>query len=155
MRLSELKNEFGENTGRLILLGIVTFGIYFFIWLVRREKKFDELAGEKVYDPNLMIAAAVCTGLSSAIDRITDSGIVALIGDLASIAYGVLFVIIAFKIARFLELYIAKTSKIDVHLNRFLLVIFNIFYVNYFFNSLDVVEAKHNALKGDIEIEKA
>jgi len=66
--------------------------------------------------------------------------------DPFSIVYGIMFVVIAFRIANFFELYIAKVYKINVRFNRFLLIIFNVIYVNYKINDLPNIVRKEEYL---------
>jgi hypothetical protein len=140
MTINELKDEFGESTGKLVILVIATLGIYYFIWFAQRRKKFNELAGEKVFSFNLLLAAAVCTALSDILTQVQsamtgDTGY----SDIFSFTYGILVCVISWKIASFLEVYLSQNHKIDIKLNRFLVVILNLFYINYYFNNLDEI----------------
>lgn len=144
--LSSLKDKFGEGTLKLILLGIFTFGIYFFIWLAERRKAMDELAGKEVFDVKLMIAAALASGFST-LFTVVSAAMNSHWIDPFSLIYGILFIVISFKVATFFELYIAKEFKIDVKFNKFLLILFNIMYLNYKINELPKIEEKANLLK--------
>lgn len=145
MNPMELKKEFGESTLKVVILAIISYGIYYFIWIADRRKKLNELAGKEVFNFNLLIAAAVCLGLSFfiAIIRLYSAGDTGY-SIIFSIAYGILIIIIAWNIASFLELYLSQNYKIDVKLNKVLVVIFNIFYINYYFNNLDKIVSEHS-----------
>lgn len=142
MRLSEIKKDFGGSTWAVFFLVPLTGGMYYLIWLARREKLFDKLAGRRVYGKYLLVLAAIFFWTSMfqyAIGNLAP-------GLVLGAIYGVSMLVITFRIANFIENYAAETLKIYVHLNRFWLLVFNILYMNYFFNKLDVVELKHDAV---------
>ena len=41
MTAKEFSQNFGESTIKVIILGVVTFGIYFFIWIAERRKELN------------------------------------------------------------------------------------------------------------------
>jgi hypothetical protein len=139
MTAKEFSQNFGESTIKVIILGVVTFGIYFFIWIAERRKELNTLAEQEIFNNNLLIAAAICSGMSTFLSTIQ----IALTGNtgssnMFSLGYSILMIIISWKIGKWFELYCTKEFKIDLKVNKFLLVFFNIFYLNYLFNTLSV-----------------
>jgi len=149
MTSKEFSENFGESTIKVIILGILTFGIYFFIWLSERRRGWKDLAGKEVFNKNLLIAAAICSGLSSYLSIIQ----IALYGrvhgtDIFSVSYSILMIVISWKIGNWFELYCAKEFKVDLKVNKILLILFNIFYLNYLFNTLPRRAEKQQLLHG-------
>jgi len=131
----EFKEEFGDSTTRVVLLGMVTFGIYYFIWLAERRKPMNRLAEKEIYDKNMLIFAAVFGGLTSILAPMNVAGVEILIVWF-NIAYSVLMIVMAWKIGAWLEKYSLYNWGIKLKASRFLLIIFNIFYVNYLINKV-------------------
>lgn len=149
MTAKEFSDTFGESTIKVIILGIVTFGIYFFIWIAERRRELNKLAGQEIFNNNLLIAAAIFSGLSTFLSmvQIAMTGDTS-VSDIFSFVYSILIVVIAWKLGKWFELYCAKEFKVDVKVNKFLLIIFNIFYLNYLFNVLSEHAEKQQLLRG-------
>ncbi len=131
----EFKEEFGDSTTRVVLLGMVTFGIYYFIWLAERRKPMNNLAGKEIYDKNMLIFAAIFGGLTGILAPMKFTGVEILIVWF-NIGYSILMIIMAWKIGVWFENYSLAQWGIKLKASRFLLVIFNIFYVNYLINRI-------------------
>ncbi len=139
MTPKEFCQEFGYSTTMVVLLGMVTFGIYYFIWLAERRKPMNDIAQKEIYDKNMLIFAAVFGGLTSMLAPVNIPGIAILIVWF-NIAYSVLMIVMAWKIGVWLENYSLNQWGIKIKASRFLLVIFNIFYVNYLINKIGEYE---------------
>ncbi len=127
------KEEFGESTLQLFLLGTLSFGIYYFIWLAERRKPLNELANFDIYDKNLLIFAAIFNGLPALLSSMNNPSLLIFI-YLLEIAYSVLIIVITWKIGKWFEGFANRWWGVEIKANGFLLVLFNIFYVNYLFN---------------------
>lgn len=146
--MKELSEKFGEKTSIMVILSIFTFGIYYFVWLSERRKEINKIAGAEIINNKMVISAALCAGLSIILQTI----ILAIDGDfpidiLFNSAYSILIIMIAWNIGRWLELYVAQEYKIDLKVNKILIILFNLLYINYLFNDLTNIEAKYNALR--------
>ncbi len=141
----EFKEEFGDSTTRVVLLGMVTFGIYYFIWLAERRKPMNRLAEKEIYDKNMLIFAAVFGGLTSMLAPISVAGVEILIVWF-NIAYSVLIIVMAWKIGVWLEQYSFYQWGIKLKASRFLFVIFNIFYVNYLINKIALLDEQQKGV---------
>lgn len=53
MTAKEFSQNFGESTIKVIILGVVTFGIYFFIWIAERRKELNTLAEQEIFNNNI------------------------------------------------------------------------------------------------------
>ncbi len=145
MTPSEFQKQFGDSTIRVVLLGMFTFGIYYFIWLAERRKPMNELASREIYDHNMLIFAAVFGGLTTMLTSVNIPAVAILI-IWFDVAYSVIMVIIAWKIGVWLEEYSKHKWLIELKASRFLLVIFNIFYVNYLINKIAEIDRKQNGM---------
>ena len=146
--MKELSEKFGEKTSIMVILSIFTFGIYYFVWLSERRKEINKIAGTEIINNKMVIAAALCAGLSIILQTI----ILTIDGDFPidiffNFAYSILIIMIAWNIGRWLELYVAQEYKIDLKVNKILIILFNLLYINYLFNDLTNIEAKYNALR--------
>jgi hypothetical protein len=135
MNAKEFYNEFSESTIKVIILGAVTYGVYYFIWIAERRRKMNELAGYEIFNYKLLVAAAICSGLSSFITLTTG-----FISDPFQWNYGILIILIIWKIGAWFESYCANEYNIDIKMNKFFLFVGNIFYLNYLINKLNSVE---------------
>ncbi len=135
----EFSEEFGESTTKLVALGFLTFGIYYFIWLAERRKPLNRIANREIYDYNLLIYAAICGGLPAVISSLNLTPLIPVI-FLLEITYSLLMIIISWKLGKWLEVYARNSWHTDWRANGFLLVIFNIFYVNYLINKVGEFE---------------
>lgn len=140
MSIKDLKSEIGESTWKLLILDIVTGGIYTFIWLIDRYRIFNRTAGKMIIDRNLIIASAVSLGIGDYITGFSDKPTGSVIGMLFTLGGGVIQIIIAFKLAGILEGKVQSEFRVVKHFNVFYLVIFNIFYINYIIQHLDQIE---------------
>ncbi len=137
MTPKQFSEIFGDSTIKVIILGLLTAGIYFFIWIAERKRQWDKLAGKEVFNENLLISAAIASGLSTFFSMSQIAGYNdASMANIFSFIYSILMVVIAWKIGVWFELYCAKEFKVDIKVNKILLIIFNIFYINYLFNTL-------------------
>jgi hypothetical protein len=145
MNISDLKNEIGQKTVNMISLVIASFGVYAIVWIVERYKVFNRLAGKEVVSNKLIIWTTIVFGLNAAMSRLGPKFI--LIMFIAQIALFVFYVIIAFKFAKVMDEFYAKEFKLDLKFNKFYLIIFNLYYINYSINELEEIEQKMKLLK--------
>ena len=147
-KISDLKNEIGQKTLNMFLLGWVTLGIYYIIWLVERYKVFNRIAGKEIVSRNYIIWIAALMGISS-IFSYAGNPMVELFGSAIDMVWGIMFIITAFKISKAIDEYYTKEFKLDLSFNKFYLVIFNLFYINYCINELEEIEKKQEHLQSE------
>lgn len=152
MKISNLKEEFGEKTIYFLLLNLVTGGSYSYIWLIERYKIFNELFGKNVVSRKKILYLASLWGMYgllhtfSLISKGGFSYMFSLVGLLICICWIVEMMMLGLKLGKELDIYYVKTFKVDLRINKFYLITFNLFYINYCINELDEIERKHNYL---------
>lgn len=151
MKISDLKTEIGHfKTLNMVLLAIVTAGGYFILWLTERYKIFNRIAGKEIVSRNFIIWVAALMGLSIYLDiAATEAEGLQALSSLVDLAWGIMLIVMSFKTAEAMELYFAKNFQAQVKFNKFYLIIFNIYYINYMINALDDIERKHEMLTGN------
>ncbi len=133
--------EFGEPTLQVIVLGFLTFGVYYFIWIAERRKKLNEIANKEIFDKNFLIYAAICSGLPGIFASLHIRLIMPAILIL-QIAYSAFMIAISWQMGKWLEEYANTQWGIELRVNTFLLLFFNILYVNYLINKIADMEIK-------------
>ncbi len=141
----ELKDKINTKTLNLVLLTIATAGIYPIIWLYKNYQVIDDVTGSKTASEIYIIWIAVCAGLGGAFSG-TGEGILDVVGGILGIASSVLFIVWAFKARTALIKYTLQSHKIDLKMNRFYTLIFNIYYINYCINDLPEIERKQTII---------
>jgi hypothetical protein len=134
MEIMDMKKELAEKTIVLLPLTIVTGLFYYVIWFLERYKTFNKIAKEEIISRNYIIGMAVLLGLHYLAIIMTDYG-----GPFV-LFFLVVVIASSFRIATALEQHYKSKLNQELKFNRTLLVIFNIFYINYFFNGLAIVE---------------
>lgn len=149
----DLQAELGqEKTLKMVLLGSVTFGIYYVMWLMERYKGFNRLAGREIVSRNFILGIVVLMGISIIVDLVgTEAGSEFVVGlsALIDLAYGVMCIIIAFRVSKAMEMYFAEHYRADIKFNAVYLVLFNLFYINYTINDWDQMVQKKRVIHGD------
>lgn len=145
--LTELKDQIDTKTVNLVLLTIVTAGIYPILWLYENYKIIDKKTEIKTASDTYIVWIAVCVGLSGAFGS-TGEETMDVISGILSIASAVLYILWAFRAKKALQEYLLNEHKIDLRMNAFYTFLFNIFYINYCINDLPEVQRKQQILKG-------
>ena len=135
-----MKHELGEKLIYMLPLTLVTGFFYYVIWFLERYTTFNKIAKEEIISRNCVIGMAVLLGVHYLAIIMTDYG-----GPFI-LLFLVVAVAFSFKIATALEHYYSTELQEDLKFNRALLVVFNIFYINYFFMGLE----KAAPIRGDL-----
>ena len=138
--VTELKDTINTKTLNLVLLTIVTGGIYPILWIYRHCANIEQITKSKIAGETFFIWLAVLFGLGGALKEICDGGAVS-IGHLLAGTSSVLFIVWAFKARSALEKY-ALTHKILLKMETFHTILFNVFYINYCINKLPEIQWK-------------
>ena len=154
--ITELKDQINTKTINLVLLSIATGGIYLILWLYDNYKIIDKKTKIRTADNTYIIWIAVCAGLSGFFGgtRIETMNV---IGWILFIALEVLYIVWAFRAKNALQEYALNEHKIDLRMNGFYTLLFNIYYINYCINDLPEAQRKQQILTGQTkqEAEKA
>ena len=143
--ISELKDEIDTKTLNLFLLTIATAGIYPMMWLYKNYKVINKITKIKTADDAYIIWIAVCVGLSGALVGNGDETLDVIAGILG-IASAVLYTVWAFRAKKALQEYALTEHKINLRMNIFPTLFFNIFYINYCINDLPEAQRKQKIL---------
>jgi hypothetical protein len=158
-RIAEFKEKLKpENTLLFVVYSILSGSIYSLIWLTEKKRIFEAMSktGIEVIDKTLIIAAAICYGdifalLIMAIIGVEEySHIGQTMFALFYFAGTAILIVIAFKCANVLEKFISSKFKVNLRLNRILLLLFSLFYINYIMNNIDTVIEKQKTLENAI-----
>ena len=147
--ISEIKDAVNTKTLNLVLLTLVTGGIYLILYVNRHASTIANLTDRKVSDETYVIWLAVCFGLSSSFDTLAldfDLLLLSFIPIMLSIAYSVLAIVWSFKARAALQEYALTVHKVDLRMNAVYTILFPIIYVNYCINDLPEDERKQRIL---------
>lgn len=159
--ITSLKNRLNTSTWHLVLLSLVTNGIYSLMWLYKHQDTIMQETGQRFSSRTLIIWMAVCAGVSVLL-RLTfpvqtdgygydnsAADVMQGVAMLISLAWCVLTIVWAFKARAALRQYALTTFRFDLRMNAFYTVIFNVFYIMYCINDLPQALAKHQIIYGN------
>ncbi len=147
--ITEIKDEIDTKTLNLVLLTIVTAGLYLFLWLYRSNLIISGTTKVRLGDNTYIVWLAVCLGLSGAFAGTGEEAMDILSGILV-IATNVLYIVWAFKAKKALSEYALTEHKVDLRMNAFYTFFFSAFYINYCVNDLPEEQIKHQILIGQV-----
>lgn len=148
--ISGLKVVCGESTGMMLLLGSVTMGAYFLIWLLERYKIFNNIAKTTIIERSIIVWIAVLIGVSGLLASMAtniNSGGLSLVSSLIGLSAFIIYIVMSFRIAKAMDLFYLERFGISLSFNKVYLVIFNFYYINYCINELAEIEQKENIKK--------
>ncbi len=148
--ITELKDEINTKTINLFLLTLATAGIYLLIWLNDNHKIIDRITKTKTADNVYIIWIAVVLGLTGIFECVGEESFI-LINNVLLVAYGVLYVVWAFRAKKALENYVLNEYKVILRMNVLYTFLFNIYYINYCINDLPELERKQKTLNNSKE----
>jgi hypothetical protein len=137
---SDLKKEMNMTTGMLVLLNIITLGIYPVIWMYKHAKVANAIVGDQLYSDLFVTVQAVLVVLN-VLCLFTGYG------SIFGLIAGIVWVIWAFKAKNILTTYAAKQLGIDLRMNSVWTFFFTVFYVQYCINDLPNAAARQTALR--------
>ena len=92
-KISSLTDKIGMEKWHLLALGMISFGIYYIIWLLDRYKAFNEMANSEIISRNFVVSIAILMGVSGLLDSMGDDTI-ALFSSLIDLAWSVMLIIL-------------------------------------------------------------
>ena len=137
--VAELKETINTTTLKLVLLAIVTGGIYLLLWMYRHCANIEQITKSKIAGETFFIWVAVLCGLGSQFQTI--GGDASVIGSILVFAYSVLVIVWAFKARKALE-QCAVSHKIFLKMGTLYTILFNVLYINYCINKLPEIQWK-------------
>lgn len=152
--VNELKDKIDTKTLNLVLLTIVTAGIYLFLWLYRSNLIISDTTKVRLVDNTYIVWLAVCLGLSGAFAG-TGEEIMDILSGILVIATNVMYIIWAFKAKKALSEYALTEHKIDLRMNAFYTFFLSVFYINYCVNDLPEEQRKQQILRSQAPIQQS
>jgi len=146
--ITELKDTINTKTLNLVLLTIVTGGIYPILWMYMNCPKIELITKSKIADNTFIIWLAVCVGLGGAFTNAGEESL-DIIAGLLTIASWVLYIVWSFKAKAALQNYALNEHKVDLRMNGFYTFFLTLFYINYCINDLPEAKRKQEILRGD------
>lgn len=145
--ITELKDNINTKTLNLLLLTVVTAGIYAIVWMFINTPKLEKVTSKKIADNTFLIWLAVFAGLGGALVGTGEESL-DVISGLFTIASWVLYIIWAFRAKNALQEYALTEHKVDLRLNGIYTFFLTIYYINYCVNDLPEDKRKQQILSG-------
>ena len=144
--ISTLKKQNNLKTFHLILLTVVTMGLYLNIWMYKTATAVEDVTRIKTMTRTFLIVYLGMCGIG---------GLFSLIPDLTFIFLGVLLTVVAwfvslawcFRVRRALRAYALTEHNFEFRMNRVFSVLFTFYHVNYCINALPRDKQKHEDKK--------
>ena len=148
--IEEMKDEINSKTMNLVLLVTATGGIYLILWLWRNCRIIEKITNCKIADDVFLIWIAVCYGLAKTFIGLSVQ--LNILGSILSIAGGILCMVWSFKAKKAIQEYALNEHKIDLRMNAFYTIIFNVYYINYCINDLPEAKRKQDILDSKLKM---
>jgi len=148
---SDLKNITNTKTLHLVLLNIVTLGVFSLMWLYKHAKALNTATRAELISEVYVITLAVVFGLAEFFEVIAWQNDVLFLYNLSNLLYFasvVMWIVWAFKARKVLQEYALNTHRIDLRMNPFYTFFLNVLYINYCINDLPELARKQEVLKG-------
>lgn len=139
-------NDFSRtSTPVVIVLCVVTFGIYMPIWFLIQRRALNELASMRKIDVSLPVLALVLFCISAALmplqvlEVLADEearASLALFDRMINLGSSVMVLILAFQVRRILDEHFRLGLGLPVQLSRIATLFFTIWYLQYKINDL-------------------
>ena len=144
--ISTLKKQNNLKTFHLILLTVVTMGLYSNIWMYKTAAAVEDVTRIKTMTTTFLIVYLAMCGIG---------GLFSLIPHLTFIFLGILLTVVAwfvsvawcFRVRRALRAYALTEHNFELRMNRVYSVLFTFYHVNYCINALPHDKQKHEKSK--------
>lgn len=138
--ISTLKEKNNIKTFHLILLTLITMGLYPVVWLYKTAALVEEITRIKTLSQTCLVVYLACCGIGGILFTISDLTFIiagyalTLIAQLIAIAW-------CFRVRRALRAYTLTEYGFELRMNRLYSVLFGFYHINYCIN--DMARAKH------------
>lgn len=155
--INTLSQRLNTRTLHFVLLSMATCGIWPLLWLYKKQDIISEATGYPLCGNLFIIWLTVCFGLSRQLGAMaapdpygydSTGDILLALSGLLSVASVVMYVVWAFKTRTALRHYALNTFRLDLKMNAFYTVLFNVFYITYCINDIPQALAKHRIIHG-------
>ena len=140
--ISTLKEKINTKTFPLLLLGLLSGGLYINVWMYKTFTALEEVTHIKTMSPALFVFYLIIIGSIGTLGSVPHYYTFALIGVLF-ILYLLLTLLWCFRVRRVLRAYALAEHNFELRMNLVYTGIFTFYYVNYCINALPRDKQKH------------
>jgi len=149
--VNTLKDSINTKVLNFVLLSIATGGIYPMMWLYLNQKKLTEEMKSNFVANDYPLWLAVATGFGWLLVDISyaisdTETVLDHIATLLSVAFAVMLILWSFKAKTALQAYALNEFKFELKINPFYTFIFNIYYIVYCINDMELVFKRNNII---------
>lgn len=144
--ISTLKNKINTKTFPLLLLGLLTGGIYLYIWMYKTFTALEEVTHFKTMSPAFFACYLTIIGSIGYLGLVPLFFALALIGVLI-ILFMILTLLWCFRARRALRAYALVEHNFELRMGLVFTGLFGFYYVNYCINALPRDKQKHEEKK--------
>lgn len=142
--VNTLKDSINTKVLNFFLLTIATGGVYPMMWLYLNQKKLTEEMKSNFVANDYPLWLAVATGFGWLLVDISyvisdTETVLDHIATLLSVASAVMLIVWSFKAKTALQAYALNEFKLELKMNPFYTFIFNIYYIVYCINDMELV----------------
>lgn len=148
-RIEELKEKIDSKTLNLVLLTIVSMGMYSLLWVYRANQIISDVTKTRIVDYTYFVWISVLLGLGGTLSTSVEDHSLVLIGGLISLSGSVMYIVWAFKARKVLTEYALTEHHIYLRMNSFYTLIFSSFYINYCINDLPEEKRRQDIYRSD------
>lgn len=152
--MSDIDNvgkKLNTTTLQLVLLTLVTAGIYPVIWLYKASKLIESETQQVIIHPYYYIGVSLLLGWSLLLG---DAQLVMTMGAgfygfsvILSKLYFISLIIWAFKAKSVLQIYYLKAYGLDIKPNAFYTLIFSTYYINFLINAMPEIKERSDLVQ--------
>lgn len=144
--ISTLKKQNNLKTFHLILLTVLTMGLYLSVWMYKTASTVEEVTRIKTLSTTFLIGYLTLCGIGGVLSSTPDLMAKTLGFSLTLIAY-IVSIAWCFRVRRALRAYALTEHNFEFRVNRIFTVLFTLYHVNYCINALPRDKQKHHDKK--------
>ncbi|MGE8150776.1 hypothetical protein ACQKP5_05945 [Pseudomonas vancouverensis] len=133
--ISTLKEKINAKTFPLLLLGLLTGGLYMNVWMYRTFTALEEVTHIKTMSPALFVLYLTVMGAIGTLNSIPHYYAFVLMGVLL-ILHFLLTLLWCFRVRRVLRAYTLAEHNFELRMNLVYIWLFTFCYINYCINAL-------------------
>ena len=144
--ISTLKEKINTKTFHLILLLIVTLGLYSFVWLYKVSAAVEETTHIKIMSTSFLVGYLVLVSIGGVLAVIVGL-IIPGLALLWNISILLVQVVWCFRVRRAIRAYTLTEHNFEPRINRVFSVLLTFYHINYCINALPRDKQKHERKK--------
>lgn len=152
--ISTLKEKINTKTFHLVLLGLLTGGLYLNIWMYKTFTALEDVTRIKTMNPAFFVGYLALIGIIGYVSVVPHLYALVLTGILLLLLTA-LTLLWCFRVRRVLKAYALAEHNFELRMNLVYTGLFTFYYINYCINALpsdkqkhqDKTRAKHEAIQ--------